>query len=388
MTSTQLQHDHPRAHPPASSMGLGALVDATPPERDRAIDAMRALAIAVVVIWHTVLSLTYRKASGTLSMPNPIDQIPLGWAATWVLQVMPMFFIVGGFANSRSWASAQRRGEGAAQFVGARLRRLGRPVAYFVGSWAAVDLATFLIDPGRVSAFRWAFVVFVPLWFVGMYALVCAAAPLMMALHRRYGLAVVAVLLPTLVALDALRLAGGLGWLGVVSTPLVWLFVHQLGVLYAEHDLSTDRVASAGVAILGLVLLGLAVCFGGYDASMVATKGAGSNLLPTTAAIALTGVFQVGLLGLVAPALRRLAARRNVWKATVALNAFAMTILCWHMTGHLVALLAYEASGGSLSPDATAGWWQARPGWLVASVITTTAVVALFGRIEVAGRRR
>ena len=35
-------------------------------------------------------------------MPNPLDEIPLGWAATWVLQVMPMFFIVGGFANARS----------------------------------------------------------------------------------------------------------------------------------------------------------------------------------------------------------------------------------------------------------------------------------------------
>ena len=95
----------------------------------------------------------------------------------------------------------------------------------------------------------------------------------------------------------------------MVTTPLVWLFVHQLGVLYAHSDLSSDRVCAAAVTVLGLVLIVLAVVFGPYDASMVATRGGSSNLLPTTAAIAFTAVFQLGLLGLVAPGLRRLAAR-------------------------------------------------------------------------------
>ena len=367
---------------------LDALVDHTPPERDRAIDTMRALAIAVVVMWHTVLSLTYRKASGTFSMPNPIDEIPFGWAATWVLQVMPMFFIVGGFANARSWAGAKGRGESSSAFVRSRLTRLGRPVVYFLGAWLCVDLLTFALDPGRISAFRWAFVVFVPLWFVGMYGVVCAAAPAMLWLHRRFGLGVVVALLPLLVVLDQVRMHGGPGLLGAISTPLVWVFVHQLGVVYAEFDLSTDRMTSAAVAMLGLVLLVLAVGFGGYDASMVATPGGRSNLLPTTAVIAFTGVFQVGLLGLVAPALRRLASRRNVWKAVVTVNAFAMTILCWHMTGHLFALLAYEHLGGTLSPEATSAWWLARPAWVLATVVTTAGVTTVFGRVELAGRRR
>lgn len=348
---------------------------------------MRAIAIIVVVVWHTVMSLTYRKASGTFSMPNPIDEIPLGWALTWVLQVMPMFFIVGGFANSRSWDSARRRGEGASDFVRARMVRLARPVLFFVGAWLAVDAVTFALDPDRVSAFRWAFVAFVPLWFVGMYGLVCAAAPLMLGLHRRFGMGVAAVLLAAIVVLDALRLFGDLTWIGVVTTPLVWLFLHQLGVLYAQNDLSSDRVSAAAVAMLGLVLLALAVVFGPYDASMVATRGGSSNLLPTTAAIAFTGVFQVGLLAMVAPTLRRLAARRGVWKAVVAVNAFAMTILCWHMTGHLVALLAYERLGGTSTPQATAAWWAARPAWFGVSLVTTVGITALVGRFELAGRK-
>lgn len=386
MPQTLLRNRPPE--PETRPSGLDLLVDNTPPERDRAIDAMRAVAIVVVVVWHTVLSLTYRKASGTFSMPNAIDEVPLGWAATWVLQVMPMFFIVGGFANSRSWASAQTRGESAGHFVRTRLTRLGRPAAVLLVVWAAIDVLTFLVDPTRVSAFRWAFVAFVPLWFVGMYGLVCAAAPLMLRLHRRFGLGVVAALLPVIVALDAARLAGGITWLGAIGTPLVWIFVHQLGVLYGDLDLSRDRVAATAVAMLGLVMLVLAVGVGGYDASMVATRGGRSNLLPTSAAIAMTGVFQVGLLGLVAPPLRRLAADRRIWKAVVAVNAFAMTILCWHMTGHLLALLVYERLGGSLTPAASVDWLAARPAWLVASVATTVTVTGIFGRIELAGRNR
>jgi hypothetical protein len=134
------------------------------------------------------------------------------------------------------------------------------------------------------------------------------------------------------------------------------------------------------------VLIVLAVVFGPYDASMVATRGGSSNLLPTTAAIAFTAVFQLGLLGLVAPGLRRLAALRSVWKAVVTVNAFAMTILCWHMTGHLIALLAYERLGGTLAQQATAAWWATRPAWLLASLATTAAVTALFGRFELAAR--
>jgi hypothetical protein len=51
------------------------------------------------------LSVTQWNALGALTMPNPIDRVPLLWLATWVLQIMPLFFFVGGFANYRSWCS-------------------------------------------------------------------------------------------------------------------------------------------------------------------------------------------------------------------------------------------------------------------------------------------
>ncbi len=43
---------------------------------------------------------------------------------TWVLQVMPVFFLVGGYANALSWRSARTRGETYGGWLRARLRRL------------------------------------------------------------------------------------------------------------------------------------------------------------------------------------------------------------------------------------------------------------------------
>ena len=66
---------------------------------------MRAVSIAVVVIWHWTGSITHRR-DGEIVMPNPIDQVPLLWLATWVGQVMPVFFLVGGLANLAAWDRA------------------------------------------------------------------------------------------------------------------------------------------------------------------------------------------------------------------------------------------------------------------------------------------
>jgi hypothetical protein len=72
----------------AVSRSLDRRVAATPAGRDRTVDLMRAVSIAVVVLWHWTGSVTHRR-DGEIVMPNPIDQVPLLWLATWVGQVMP-----------------------------------------------------------------------------------------------------------------------------------------------------------------------------------------------------------------------------------------------------------------------------------------------------------
>src|SRR5215217_5670144 len=116
---------------------VDALVDATPASRDRYVDFLRGVCIGVVVLWHWVFTVTHWTGSGRLTMPNPIGDVPGLWAATWLLQVMPLFFVVGGVANRAAWTAAGRDGRSASAFVLGRLRRLGRPCAVLVGVWAA-----------------------------------------------------------------------------------------------------------------------------------------------------------------------------------------------------------------------------------------------------------
>ena len=112
------------SRPVARLPDLDALVDATPATRDRVVDFLRAASICVVVLWHWSLSITHWNADYALVMPNPIGYVPGKWALTWVLQVMPVFFFVGGYANLAGWEAVIRDGGGAVRFLGARIRRL------------------------------------------------------------------------------------------------------------------------------------------------------------------------------------------------------------------------------------------------------------------------
>jgi hypothetical protein len=127
------------ARAPAPSR-LDDLVDATPASRDRVVDLLRAASICVVVVWHWSLSVTHWH-QGRLTMPNPVGDVPGLWAATWVLQVMPVFFVVGGYADLAGWQAVTRDGGGAARFLRGRLSRLLGPVVPWLGCWLVVDLA-------------------------------------------------------------------------------------------------------------------------------------------------------------------------------------------------------------------------------------------------------
>ena len=167
---------------PAAS--LDDLVDATPAARDRVVDLLRAASIAVVVLWHWSLSLTHWH-DGALTMPNPVGDVPGLWAATWVFQVMPVFFVVGGYANLAGWQAATRDGDGgAARFLRSRMRRLLAPLVPWLGCWVVADLG--LRAAGGRSVLEWGMVVFVPLWFLGVYAGVVLAVPVTARLHARW----------------------------------------------------------------------------------------------------------------------------------------------------------------------------------------------------------
>jgi len=366
---------------------LDRLVDQTPDERNRVVDAARAASIVVVVIWHWSLSITHRDETGALVNPNPIDDIPGAWLATWVLQVLPVFFVVGGYANGAAWTSARADGEGALAFVRRRTQRLLQPVLAFVVVWVAIDLtARRWLDGYRPALDQFA-IVFNPLWFIGAYLIVVALVPVTASAHGRWPHATLAAIAVAVVTTDLVRFGLDFDTVGWINLVLVWVLVHQFGYLWHDSSLTVSRSQALGIAGLGLLGLTAMTALDVYPRSLVATAETDiSHLNPPTLVIPLAALLQLGLILLIRPWLERVLRRRPVWTAVVALNAVIMTVFLWHMTALLIAIFVFEAAGGTLGDEFTASWLATRPLWLIGPAIVLVPLVAVFAVFEV-GRR-
>src|SRR5882757_6167296 len=75
--------------------------DVTPP-RELAADLYRVVAVVVVVIGHWLISaVTFR--DGQFGDDYPLATMPWTQWLTLVFQVVPVFFLVGGYASAASW---------------------------------------------------------------------------------------------------------------------------------------------------------------------------------------------------------------------------------------------------------------------------------------------
>jgi hypothetical protein len=290
---------------------------------------------------------------------------------------------VGGYANLAGWQAAVRDGTGAAPFVRSRLARLTRPLVPWLAWWVAFDLA--LRAGGGAGVLQWGRVVFVPLWFLGVYALVILAVPVTARLHAAHRGRVLVGLGAGILAADALRLGTELGGPlpALVGSGLVWLWCHQLGYFWRDGSLvAGGRARAAAVAAGGLMVLVALTTAGPYSHSMVATRGEAGNLRPTTACVAALAAFQLGLVLLARPALERWLARRRPWRAVVLANGLAMPVFCWHMTALVAFLWLYERAGLPLADDPTAAWWLSRPLWLAGPGLVLASVLATPARLR------
>jgi len=255
-------------------------------------------------------------------------------------------------------------------------------VGVYVACWTVFDLA-WQAGGGR-SVLDWGMVVFVPLWFLGVYVGIVALAPFTARLHARRPVATLVALAAGIGLADVGRLGFGVDEVGLLGSALVWVFCHQLG--YVWRDWRSSRSATP-VWLAGLGGLAALTTFGPYSRSMVAVRGEGvSNMSPTTACIAALGVIQLGVVLAVAPRLRAWLQRRNVWKAVVSANAVAMTVFCWHMTALVGFLFLYQAAGFTLGREATAAWWLTRPLWIVGPGLLLAGLMAVFARVELPRR--
>ena len=81
----------------------------TPEERNRYVDFLRSVSILVVIIGHWLIATAY-VVDGEMNAGHLLaDRPQLHWL-TWLFQVMPIFFIVGGYSNAVSLESSKRKG--------------------------------------------------------------------------------------------------------------------------------------------------------------------------------------------------------------------------------------------------------------------------------------
>jgi fucose 4-O-acetylase-like acetyltransferase len=356
-------------------------IAATPPARDRYVDLLRLVSIAVVVLGHWVMAIvTYR--AGSFAGTNALDEIDGIWILTWVLQVMPLFFFVGGFSNLRSWTSTERKGLGYPAFLSTRVTRLIAPVLVFVAVWLpGAVLLERMAGPDVVAATE---LLAKPLWFLAVYVLAVALAPVMISLHHRFGIGVPIALVTGAIAVDVARIAFEIPTVGYLNFAFVWLFAHQLGFFYADGSLTKLRPSvhlAAAIAALG-VLVGL-VSSGVYSPSMVgmASDRVSNNSPPSVCLIALT-VWLVGLAMSLRPKGRRMLEGAAAWKAVVVGNSIIMTMFLWHLTALFAAAIILLPLGLAQPEPGTAAWWLLRPVWVIVMVAILAVLVAIFGRFE------
>lgn len=338
--------------------------------RDRVADLVRVGALGVVIVWHSTFSLFHRHRDGTLSMPNPIGQYHGLWLLTWVLQVMPLFFIVSGSVNAGSWRRHRAAGGSAASFSTRRLVRFLPSLAALAALCGAAEVGSRLTGHGPLLAHH--LVILVPLWTL---ALLLAATPLTPALDRawqRYGTTVTVTLVGLAAISDVLRFRGRAGWAGDVSTALVWLLAYQLGWVYRsaiEMRVPKSRALGRNLTLIGLFGLVVTTNLGPYPRSMVATTTDPiSNMAPTTMAIAALAVFQCGLLLMLRPRLAQWLSRDHVWNRVEWAGQWALPAYLLHMVAVVVLVLAGEWLGIRFIGEPTAWWWITRPVWLLATV--------------------
>ena len=353
--------------------------------RDRYVDALRVGSLVVVIVGHWLMADVGPRGE----VGNALVSAPAMQLLTWVLQVMPLFFLVGGVAHAHALASLDRRGVTGpgryAAFVGARTTRLLRPTLALIGVWIGVALivrATGAAEgpdgPLVLTALR---LVTQPLWFVGIYLGVAALAPAMMRAHRRWGAWVVVGLAAGVVVVDLLRFAAGLGMLATLNFALVWLALHQLGFCWYSGLLSRP-VATRLAAGAAVVLVGC-VAFGPYPVSMVGLPGGEiSNMAPPTAALLAQGVALAAVAVLLRDPVTQLLARPRVWSGVMAVGAVAMTAFLWHLTALFVAVLALRRLDVDQPEALSPTWWLTRPLWLAVLAGLTVGLVAVFRRFD------
>ncbi|MFI8994986.1 acyltransferase [Streptomyces sp. NPDC053542] len=377
---------------------VAAIETRTPAHRDRGIDGLRALALLAVPTGHWLAGGFTRDADGALHNASALSALGFLAPVSWVLQLLGIFFLVGGYSSVLSYRRASGRGESTARWLGGRLARLGRPALAVTAIWALLIGVLSAAGVPEATLRTGAVLVVQPLWFVAVYAGVTALTPYCVRAARRLGPWAAAPLFAAVAVVDFLRYgpyaAAVPSWLALLNLLPGWLFAYQLGVCWGEGDARTPSTYRGGLGrrAAWALLTGGAVVFAAlllvfhYPASMVGVPGAArTNSHPPSLLVPALAAAQCGAAVLLRDRIAALLRRPALWAPVVIVNLCAMTVFCWHQTAMLAVAVPSSYCGPipglTTAPDSTA-WLLTRLAWLPVFALALAAISLLTRRFE------
>jgi Acyltransferase family len=368
---------------------LRELAERTPASRERYVDLLRAVAITAVVLGHWLITDIGYDGDRRLTGHSALKELTWAHPVTWLVQVLPLFFIVGGFSNAASLDSRRRRGGDSVGWLQDRSGRLIRPTTMLIVVLAGGTVLARLLGAKTDEARMVVWFASIPLWFLSAYLLVVLLTPIMYGLHRRFGFAVPLVLVGLVALGDLARLLGPSG-LGDGNFLFGWLAIHQMGFAWRDGRLPFRRRVAVPLLLGGLAAALLLTVVGPYPISMIDVPGERlHNMSPPTLALLSVATAQLGLVMLLRDPAERWLQRIRPWTAVVAVNSVILTIFLWHISAAILVIGVLHALHLLPTPPVgTAAWWLWRVPWLIMLTVALAVLVAIFGRSEVRGSRR
>jgi surface polysaccharide O-acyltransferase-like enzyme len=306
------------------------------------MDAVKALALLLVVVGH---SLAWT-VTGSGSVINTLDAVPAVFPLTWVLQILPLFFLLAGAGLTRLSGSGEARG------CLARLTRLAAPALPLIAVTMVLAVAAQALagsDAGNAAGVLPVQLV----WFLGVYLVLVAVAPLLVRLSGPWA---VAAWLVVILGVDLLRIHvnEAIGWANLI---LVWGLFAALGTRLDRLRTLPRALLAAGAIVFAASAI-IAIVIGPYSPALISTDAVEgiSNLAPPTIVLALVGLAQICILLLLWPLLQRVLDRDRLWVPVAIFASRAMEIYLWHMlvfTLAIAGMLALVLAPAALSPL----WW-------------------------------
>ncbi|MFT3899549.1 MAG: acyltransferase [Gordonia sp. (in: high G+C Gram-positive bacteria)] len=337
--------------PSASRVAAG-----TPAARDRAVDVARIVSLLVVMFGHCTFVLATVNSDG-VKTGNLLAQVPHLQPLTWILQIMPLFFLAGAASaayglDSRSVGDRQPWGV----WLLRRTQRLARPVFWYLAAWSLALAATRFFAGPTVAA-RMGEQCVALLWFIGVYIVILAFVPVLAHLRTRRGFALVVVGLLVAAALcDAARIHfDSMAW-GMPNFVFVWLIPAAIGVAYARRRITPTAALAIAVGALALNVVVDAV--GPYEVSLVVTGNEKlSNVTPPTVVLGLHCVWMSLAFVAAARQIGRWARRPRVWRWVAIGNGGAMTLYLWHIPAIVATIALLHVAGLDAYDPAQPYFW-------------------------------